>query len=115
MACSHKLTFGEMLGLKPIISLVLQKDKIPFAHEAGVLFPDMREPLMASKQVKDRNGQSKVQISKIFLGCDDEPVKSGVVTCNAICMANGGVNYAMTMVYIGLRCRLLRHVTHDMH
>lgn len=91
--------FEEILGSKPTICLLLQYDEIPFAHEAGVFFPDKRELFITSNQFNDKNDQRRVQISKISLEHDDEPASSEVIDCDAIHMANGGVNYEDSILF----------------
>lgn len=85
--------FEEILGSKPTICLLLQNEKIPFAHEAGVFFPDKRELFITSNQFNDHHGQRRVQIFKVSLANGDERASSEVIDCDVIHMANGGVNY----------------------
>ncbi|VUC34884.1 unnamed protein product [Clonostachys rosea] len=85
--------FNEILGPKPTIGLLLQNDEIPFAHEAGVFFPDTGELFITSNQFDDENGQKRVQISKVLLERGNAPAISESIDCDLIHMANGGVNY----------------------
>lgn len=89
----HDPAFEEILGPRPTICLLLQNDDIPFAHEAGVFLPDKRELFITSNQLSDEHGQRRVQISKVSLAHGDEPASSEIIGCDAIHMANGGVNY----------------------
>lgn len=86
--------FKDIIGPEPTIELLLQVDKFPFAHEAGVSFPAQNELFITSNQFKDHDGKKTTQISKVSLGeSSTEPARLERIQCDLIHMANGGVNY----------------------
>ncbi|POR35151.1 hypothetical protein TPAR_04658 [Tolypocladium paradoxum] len=85
--------FKAIIGPAPTIELLLQIDEYPFAHEAGVFFPQNNELFITSNQFQDYVHNKKVQISKVLLGDGSEPVRLEKIDCDLIHMANGGVNY----------------------
>lgn len=88
----HHDDFQSILGPSPSIDLLLQDEKHPLFHEAGVFLPDTNELFITSNQFKDGHGETKVQISKISLGSDGA-AKLEPINCDLIAFANGGVNY----------------------
>ena len=90
--------FTSILGPEPTISLLLQVDEYPFAHEAGVFIPSRNHLFITSSQFDDpeKPGERKVQISKISFSEDRNPahVTLQIINCDDhIIMANGGVNH----------------------
>ena len=89
----HHNDFKHILGQQPMIELVAQIDKFPFAHEACVFIAEKNELFITSNQFEDETGERKVQISKVSLGDGTQPASLENIYCPLIHMANGGVNY----------------------
>ncbi|KAK5211552.1 hypothetical protein LTR20_006090 [Exophiala xenobiotica] len=83
--------FGSVLGQSPTFEMLLEKD-YPFAHEAGVFIADKNELFITSNQFSGKDGERRVQVSKISLKLDGT-ARCEEIHCPNIVMANGGVNY----------------------
>lgn len=88
----HHPSFHRVLGPQPSLDLLLSHDAYPFAHEAGVFFPDHNELFVTSNRVHDRQGAQSVRINKVTLTEDAAPLREEIPS-DAVPMANGGVNY----------------------
>lgn len=90
----HHPTFHRILGPQPTLELLLTYETYPFAHEAGVYFPDTEELFITSNRVHDKQGAQSVHITRVALpNTNHDDISRHEVAPNAIHMANGGVNY----------------------
>ncbi|OCL05261.1 calcium-dependent phosphotriesterase [Glonium stellatum] len=89
----HDSSFHKIIGSTPQVDLLLENDKYPFAHEAGVFIPSTNEVFITSNRFVDASGQPKIQISKVILGDGSKPAICETIQSDKIRMANGGVNY----------------------
>jgi gluconolactonase len=93
---THDERFHGILGPQPTLELLVENKRYPFAHEAGVYFPDTNELFITSNRFCDPGSEKpRVQISKVVLG---ELRTADSTTCeeidsSAVPMGNGGVNY----------------------
>lgn len=81
-------TFLSILGEAPNVELALKKDW-PFAHEAGVYFPDEDVCWITSNTLRNEDGPS-IKIGKMTRSegkWQYEEIRTGVT------MGNGGINY----------------------
>ncbi|EOD46003.1 Six-bladed beta-propeller TolB-like protein [Neofusicoccum parvum] len=89
----HDDAFAAVLGPEPKLELLLEDDRYPFAHEAGVFIPDANELFVTSNRFQDGSGLERVQISKVVLSGASGRVEREEIPAGRIVMANGGVNY----------------------
>lgn len=93
----HDDGFHSILGPHPTLELLVEEERYPFAHEAGVYLPATNELFITSNRFCDASSQEpRVQISKVAVS--DNELKSPHSTCeeidsHAIPMGNGGVNH----------------------
>ena len=87
---THDQRFASIVGTSPTIELLAKNEDYPFAHEAGVFFPDSNTLFITSNRCIDSKGQQKVHITRVDLA-------KTPITCEEIVtdipMGNGGVNY----------------------
>ncbi|KAE8330936.1 hypothetical protein BDV39DRAFT_201531 [Aspergillus sergii] len=86
----HDQRFATIIGQAPTIELIAENQNYPFAHEAGVFFPDTNTLFITSNRCVSPDGRQKVYITRVDLShrpaiCED--------ICADIPMANGGINY----------------------
>jgi gluconolactonase len=86
----HDPRFSTIVGSSPTLELLAENQSYPFAHEAGVYFPDTNNLYITSNRCIDSDGNPKVHITRVDL--NTSPVTCEVIT-PAIPMGNGGVNY----------------------
>lgn len=86
----HDQRFSEIIGSVPEIDLIAEHKDYPFAHEAGVFFPDTNNLYITSNRCFDQDNQQNVHITRVDL--NQSPVTYEEVPTD-IPMANGGVNY----------------------
>jgi gluconolactonase len=85
-------TFREILGPSFDITLALEED-FPFAHEAGVYFPQLDALFVTSNQFVREGQQNKViVISKLSRGSDGSWTREEL-DVPTIPYGNGGINY----------------------
>ncbi|KAL1859688.1 hypothetical protein VTK73DRAFT_7495 [Phialemonium thermophilum] len=90
----HQDGFRSILGPSPKLKLLLRIDEYPFAHEAGVFFPDTDELFITSNQFQDKDGAGKrVQISKVCLASGQAAPTLEAIDSELIDYANGGTMY----------------------
>ncbi|KAI1339975.1 hypothetical protein F5Y15DRAFT_381021 [Xylariaceae sp. FL0016] len=93
--------FSDILGFDPTIELLLEDDRYPFAHEAGVYFEARDELWITSNRFADQGSQQqRVQISKVLIGGKSrgrETIREEIDS-SKIPMGNGGVNYTKESV-----------------
>ncbi|KAJ5081534.1 hypothetical protein NUU61_009798 [Penicillium alfredii] len=87
---AHDQRFSAILGTSPTIELLAENEKYPFAHEAGVFFPDTNKLYITSNRCIGPEKQQKVHITCVDLS--KEPVTNEEISTE-IPMANGGINY----------------------
>ncbi|KAH7407195.1 hypothetical protein BKA64DRAFT_666050 [Cadophora sp. MPI-SDFR-AT-0126] len=87
--------FSKLLGPNPTLTLLLSRKPHPFAHEAGVFFPDNNTLFITSNIYREprQNNERCVQINKITLGSDGTNPTWEEIPSHDVPMANGGVNY----------------------
>lgn len=81
--------FLEIIGQDPEVELGLEKDW-PFAHEAGVYFPDQGACYITSNTLRTPDGTPSIKIGKMTRSGGTwqyEELQTGVA------MGNGGINY----------------------
>ncbi|KAL2847763.1 hypothetical protein BJY01DRAFT_212403 [Aspergillus pseudoustus] len=74
------------------VTLCLQNDAYPFAHEAGVYIPASDSFFMTSSRFRTADGAQMIQISKITRK-DGTYIQEEIHPSPDIPMGNGGVNY----------------------
>jgi gluconolactonase len=91
----HQNEASDLFGQNPKLELLLENERYPFAHEAGVFIQGNNTLFITSNQFSDANGHKTIQISRVTL-----PTDGSAVVCEEIQpqgvgvpMANGGVNY----------------------
>ncbi|KAI5212542.1 calcium-dependent phosphotriesterase [Aureobasidium subglaciale] len=83
--------FCEIVGLSPSLDCVMEAE-LPFAHEAGVYFPDQDSLFVTSNRCKIQEiDDDAIMIHKLVRERDGKWTKSKIDA--DIPMANGGVNY----------------------
>ncbi|CAG8365624.1 unnamed protein product [Penicillium salamii] len=92
---AHDQRFAAIVGTSPIIELLAENKLCPFAHEAGVFFPESNNLFITSNRCIAPDGQQKVHITRVDLNkspptCDEIDTK--------IPMGNGGINYGKNHV-----------------
>ncbi|KAL3455922.1 protein AkeP [Aspergillus heterothallicus] len=75
------------------ITLCMQNDAYPFAHEAGVYIPATDSLFITSSRFRTINGAQKIQISKITRQGNKYTQEEITPSPDVIPMGNGGVNY----------------------
>ncbi|KAK9316867.1 hypothetical protein V1522DRAFT_399838 [Lipomyces starkeyi] len=88
--------FIDVLGPSPVLRVVAEEKKFPFAHEAGIWIPKTREVFFTSNQFYPEDGaRKKITISKISVPkSPDGEYKWEIVSPTPdILTGNGGVNY----------------------
>ncbi|KAK0100670.1 hypothetical protein ONS95_007122 [Cadophora gregata] len=92
---THDPRFSALLGSNPTLTLLLSRKPHPFAHEAGVFFPDNNTLFITSNIYHEplQNNKRCVQINKITFESDGTNPTWEEVPSHDIPMANGGVNY----------------------
>lgn len=87
---THDQRFVAIVGSSPTAELLAENKDYPFAHEAGVFFPDTNKLFVTSNRCIGPNGQQKVHITRVDLSTTP-------ITCQEISteipMGNGGINY----------------------
>lgn len=86
----HDQRFSAIVGSSPTVELLAEHQGYPFAHEAGVSFPDTNDLYITSNRCIGRDGQQKVHITRVDLR--KKPVTYEEVLTD-IPMAKGGINY----------------------
>lgn len=103
---SHDNRFSNILGDSPKLELLVENNKYPFAHEAGVFLESTNELFITSNRFGDKpdtpSHKQRVQISKVTIN-DSDPSKSVCeeIDSSAVPMANGGVNYKNGILFCG--------------
>lgn len=103
---SHDKRFDNILGDSPKLELLVENNKYPFAHEAGVFFESTNELFITSNRFGDQSDtpshKQRVQISKVTIN-DSDPAKSVCeeIDSSAVPMGNGGVNYKDGILFCG--------------
>lgn len=92
---SHNPHFSTIVGSSPTLELLAENQDYPFAHEAGVFFPDTNNLYITSNRCIDSDGNQKVHITRVDL--NTVPVTCEVIT-PPIPMGNGGINYGKNHV-----------------
>lgn len=95
---SHDDGFSKIIGANPTLELLVEDNRYPFAHEAGVYFPGTDELFITSNRFCDEGLQEpRVQISKIVLSYDESTEARSAtkeeIDSSAVPMGNGAVNY----------------------
>lgn len=84
----------SLFGSSPSLQLVHENKTHPFAHEAGVFFPQTNSLFITSNQFKDpASGSVRIVITRVTLSNGTGPVHTEEVHTDHVPMANGGVNY----------------------
>ncbi|KAF2173877.1 hypothetical protein M409DRAFT_16146 [Zasmidium cellare ATCC 36951] len=81
--------FLKLLGDAPSLQLAIEKDW-PFAHEAGVYFPD-QDAIYITSNILQVNGKLKIKIGKITRTTNHQWQHEEIQT--DVAMGNGGINY----------------------
>lgn len=91
----HDNAFHALLGSDPTLELLLEHDRYPFAHEAGVFISSgsTNELFVTSNRFQDDSGADRIQISKVSLRNGSGKAEREEIHNDQIIMANGGVNY----------------------
>ncbi|KAG9638250.1 calcium-dependent phosphotriesterase, partial [Aureobasidium melanogenum] len=90
-------SFREIVGTSAALECVVEDD-LPFAHEAGVYFPDQDSLFVTSNVCKwDQSNHASIMIHKLKRESDGRWTKKRVET--DITMANGGVNYQTGILF----------------
>ncbi|EKV15916.1 SMP-30/Gluconolaconase/LRE-like region [Penicillium digitatum] len=87
---AHDRRFGAIIGSSPTAELLVEDEDYPFAHEAGVFFPDTNNLFVTSNRCFGPNGQQKVHINRVDL--NKRPITCEEIVTD-IPMGNGGINY----------------------
>lgn len=87
---AHDQRFTAIVGSSPTVDLLASNEDYPFAHEAGVFFPETNHLFITSNRCIGADGQQKVHIVRVDL--NQKPVTYEEITTN-IPMGNGGINY----------------------
>ncbi|KAJ5403632.1 hypothetical protein N7509_003503 [Penicillium cosmopolitanum] len=90
---SHDKRFSAIIGPTPTLELLAEHQAYPFAHEAGVFFPDTNNLYITSNRCIGPNNEQKVYITQVDL--NKRPVTYEEVPTD-IPMANGGINYGQS-------------------
>jgi gluconolactonase len=88
---SYDPSFEDITGGEPTITLCLQNDEYPFAHEAGVFHQSTNEVFITSNQFLDETNKKITKVSKVKVN-EDGKLSSEAIPA-AVPMANGGINY----------------------
>ncbi|ENI05401.1 hypothetical protein COCC4DRAFT_137752 [Bipolaris maydis ATCC 48331] len=86
----------DLFGQDPKLEVLLEDDKCPFAHEAGVFMPEENCLFVTSNQYQHpATGKTHIHVSRIQLSADaaSTDAKYAEVNVKNVHMANGGVNY----------------------
>lgn len=87
---AHDQQFAAIVGPSPAAELLAENKVYPFAHEAGVFFPDTNSLYITGNRSIGPNGKQTVHITRVNLS-------KSPVTCDEIAtdipMGNGGTNY----------------------
>ncbi|KAJ5815079.1 hypothetical protein N7474_006856 [Penicillium riverlandense] len=86
----HDRRFSAIVGPSPTIELLAEHHDYPFAHEAGVFFPDTNNLYITSNRCISPDRQQKVHITRVDL--NQKPITYEEIHTD-IPMANGGINY----------------------
>ncbi|KAJ5698412.1 hypothetical protein N7462_000417 [Penicillium macrosclerotiorum] len=86
----HDLRFSEIVGQQPTIELLAEHSDYPFAHEAGVFFPESNSLYITSNRCIGSDSEQKVNITRVDL--NKRPVTFEECLTD-IPMANGAINY----------------------
>lgn len=92
---AHDQRFSAIVGTSPTIELLAESKLYPFAHEAGVFFPDSNNLFITSNRCIAPDGQQKVHIVRVDL--NKTPPTCDEIDTN-IPMGNGGINYGKNHV-----------------
>lgn len=86
----------DLFSHDPKLEVLLEDDKCPFAHEAGVFIPEENCLFVTSNQYQHpATGKTHIHVSRIQLPADATrtDAKYAEVNVKNVHMANGGVNY----------------------
>ncbi|CAD0091466.1 unnamed protein product [Aureobasidium vineae] len=90
-------SFKNIIGLSATLDCVLEDD-LPFAHEAGVYFPDQDSLFVTSNRCKsNQTDRESIMIHKLRRERDGVWTKERIDT--DMTMANGGVNYQSGILF----------------
>ncbi|CZT04327.1 related to lactonohydrolase [Rhynchosporium agropyri] len=92
---THSPSFSTILGPSPTLKLLLSRKPHPFAHGAGVFFPDNNTLFITSSPYIEplKNNTLCVQINKISLDGSGNGPTWEEIPSDDLPMASGGVNY----------------------
>ncbi|XHG05736.1 hypothetical protein AWENTII_008949 [Aspergillus wentii] len=92
-------SFYNITGSTPKLSVLLENNDFPFAHEASVYTPSTNELFMTSNMFTDPiTKKTTIKISKVSL--DSNPVTSQIIN-TTVPLGNGGINYKDGILWCG--------------
>ncbi|KAH8703183.1 hypothetical protein BGW36DRAFT_368935 [Talaromyces proteolyticus] len=102
---AHDEQFHNLLGGSPTLELLVENNRYPFAHEAGVYIQATNELFITSNRFGDFPNtpphEERVQISKVVLNNDPSKITCEEIDSSAVPMGNGGVNYKDGILFCG--------------
>jgi gluconolactonase len=102
---AHDERFKGLLGDSPVLEMLAENTRYPFAHEAGVFIQSTNELFITSNRFGDSltaaPHQQRVQISKVTLNDDPSKTICEEIDSSSVPMGNGGVNYKDGILFCG--------------